>query len=900
MNIRTLRYYNIPDPLEKGSWITIADKSEFLKTIQEVYTLSENPALDMPRLFRILISPEEIDKKNALESTKEVCRRLLIRQRDCLNRMKLKEFLRFAKGCGIGYFLSCLPSELWRPLEIVAETIGEGLGGFAKMWIIAFFPLKALIKSFGTGFHINLPKLITNNQIYRSLPFIRRIRRIGVTGAWNEIQNTYKSLKLFNELGKDMRDQFKKDVKITLSNIEHKIGLKTASALEKTFRSLTFGFFCPKREHPQIRKIESFLDQLLAGSISADNKQLTLWSKKFDDILEEVSGAAGEDGIFPWGEVPKLLNMKADLLFHAQYGEFTFAPFFAVSPDTDPDSLFGNTILHRREDEINVLLSVKARAFCQQARNLKAFFGQTSTKELYNEIQTKYISLNKVQERSRRIYFLNRITDCFEALRNSIGKYNMGENTGIPHEKGKDLSNFFHFLYMTFGKAACDLENRYKKVTFGFRAVLSGKGQRKRIKGAIDEAHLLVYQKRLSIRKILQDKILSCLGWSWQTGLLTTIFILLLVGSVFSFTFLSPQEFIVERGIMLGYKDYFITDTVKTKDYGTGLKLPGLKLELHWHPPPPIVRDHKISLTKSRPLDVYMPTLKHYPTNIWENTKTVLSGPLGMDFDAVKFVIQYIPKDPELWGEYDFDGFGEHRLTRDITNIIEEWKTKQIESFGEKVEYEGYITYIYDTFFKELCRRGIIEEYIRNSFSSSIMSTNIYYGSTLDRIKPGIDIILNDLDDRQKELDLRIRLNTDEKEMLEKNIRESKKIVEDIYDMIKEQVKIEYDKLRAHPRLLKKYVENPYANYTELQEFETLWGSVQYYTWYVYCNKRLLDMFSSNSNTGKNQTMISLKEALEANTHICSLIKISDIDYMITVISFTQLNALQQKWRNIM
>jgi hypothetical protein len=207
---------------------------------------------------------------------------------------------------------------------------------------------------------------------------------------------------------------------------------------------------------------------------------------------------------------------------------------------------------------------------------------------------------------------------------------------------------------------------------------------------------------------------------------------------------------------------------------------------------------------------------------------------------------------------------------------------------------------VYDTYFGELCRRGIIEDFIRNSFSTSAMSSNIYYGSTLERIKPGFDIITDELERKEDEYDNMKTLSGQQRKRLIAGIEEAKRVVEQTYNAVKERVAVEYGELRLHPKRLNEYVENPYGNISHFEDFETLWGSIRYYTWYVYAHEKLLEQLREEKRRGESMLIDEVMNKLTHDSHIGSLITIDTIDYSITVVGLAQLNLLQRTWRDIM
>ncbi len=307
---------------------------------------------------------------------------------------------------------------------------------------------------------------------------------------------------------------------------------------------------------------------------------------------------------------------------------------------------------------------------------------------------------------------------------------------------------------------------------------------------------------------------------------------------------------------------------------------------------------YKFSRNNPSSYTIYLVIGESFSEGYWDKFISGMSGPLGINYEVVQFTISYVPADVETWEGYNPDGLGVKRLIRDTSDIVEEWKTGILSN--RDVSSED-LNYIFDTFFREMSDRGIIEDYIKRSFSQTVFSTNIYYGSPLERLKPGFDIVLGELDRREKDYKNNPVLSDDEKNELLKSVESARTIVSDTLEEMKEQVALEYGELRRHPEQLQEFSKKPWLHVQELRNFETLWAGLQNYILYNYKRERIKEIFTKTDNfvTERDELMNSLLDHLNSDSHLMSLINIRKIDFEFKVIGMSQLNMLQQKWRDL-
>lgn len=500
MNIKTLRYYLVPHPLTPGKEILITDGESISKTARETWEFYNNPHLDLPRAFRILVTSEEISREEALKFVCEYEERYVTLQTRAFNRVKLKEFLKLSKGLSIGYLLYLAPPSFWIPIENFMDTVAHGLSDYAKWWVILFFPLKALIRGFGTGIFLRLPKCVTQNPIYRKIPIIGKIQNIGTIGRWNRINGASHVVKIYDQFGLSLENELVRNAELTLDGVERKIELKEATFWKKFSIKLELHEL-PR--HPLVEDLRTLISEFIDG-YDQDEFSVQSWNQEFDSILQRATEEARNGGAFPWGEIPKLTKMKEDIIFHTLNGESTFSPLKIIHPKSLNEEIFHGLKHPVLEEKIELSLAIKGDAFQKQAQNLKYFLENEETISIQKKIYENYESLEIATTKEERIEYLRRISLGFEKLRDIVSRFHMGDNQSIPNERGKDLSNFYHYLYLTFGRARTDIEKRYKRVAFGFRPILTKAAQIKRINETLDNVDKLICKDRISLQ-LLED-----------------------------------------------------------------------------------------------------------------------------------------------------------------------------------------------------------------------------------------------------------------------------------------------------------------------------------------------------------------------------------------------------------
>jgi len=184
MNLKTFQCYRIPHPFKKDRPVIISDNKTRASIRDCTWEFLNGKTVVKPKVLSFLISP---DKASSTGEYNEYLKTIKLKEERAFNRVKLKECMRFLRSLLIGYLLYIAPPAFWEPIETVFDSVAHGMSDYAKLWVILFFPVKGLIRTFGTGFHFPLPQIITRNRIIRKLPLLGRMRHFGTIGRWQRI-----------------------------------------------------------------------------------------------------------------------------------------------------------------------------------------------------------------------------------------------------------------------------------------------------------------------------------------------------------------------------------------------------------------------------------------------------------------------------------------------------------------------------------------------------------------------------------------------------------------------------------------------------------------------------------------------------------------------------------------
>ena len=894
MSIKVFQYYLVPHPFKKNEKIIVSDDYRRSELRSSTWEFIGGRAGAKPRVMRFLISPEKTDSSRFRENLSG----MKLKDDRAFSRAKLYVCMKFFSSLLAGYLLYLAPPAFWQPIETVFDTVAHGLSDYAKWWIILFFPVKGFILNFGTGVRMQLPGIIRNNPVFRRIPLIGRIRMIGVDGRWQRLNRASASTGLYSLFEESLAEEFLVEASRIVKNIKKKISRTTRYTCADTSEaeSLADGF-------------GALAEKLISSFNEMDPDGLEEWNIRYLELLEEASKLYEQDGSFPWAEIPKLDSFRRDLLFFGGFNGFIYAPLLDIYPDMQPVESLRLCACDGDDRLIDYTAEIRFAAAVKQAMNLKEFFADPETVKLISEIQKGFNGLNGLKNAEEACSALDKLSLCFAGMRDSLGEYHMGRNPMIPNEKGKELSDFYHRLYLVFGRASCDISNGYKRAGWGIRPIKTPAAVNRRIRDAVDEASELLDGRKSRKTARAKDRVVTFIGKRAITGLAAAAVLLFLAGSIAGLYTLSPGEAAILRTARIGYEGKYLNHEMEMRMYGSGIGIPGSSDELFWHMPPPLTRMQKASFNKPDQFTVHMVIGESHTDNLWKKFLQTMSGQLGMSFNVAELVFEYVPVIPKNWMNYNSDGLGYKRLIRDTDSIVEEWKTELLSSYSSAItslDDASEVNYIFTTFFRELSEKGVIEDYIRRAFSQTALSTNVYYGSPLERYEPGFLTVIDELDRRYKQYGEDPFLESARRAELQGLMNTAKEIVEETLNRIEEQVAVEYGDLRRNPDRLNNIVRDPYLYLQELRDFETLWSGIQSYTWHLYNQDKMKGMFESGEASAEGyiaadeQNYIQdLLSVLNNDPHLGKLIRIESVSYRVQEISLSRLNLIQQKWKDV-
>jgi len=828
-----IEYFKIPHPLEKNRGnIVISDPGKLSERCFRAWLddKKSSGAARLPWILRILVSPEEATSEDQ-SLVKKFERNFEIQDIHFWGITKLRIFLKFAVACGVGYFIYWTIFNFpwfWIPATVILEKIlGDILTKVFQAVVIAFVPGLSFIKNF--------------------------------LGAKRWIQANFHSqyTKIYRQFGKSSREYFAREVKKYLKNI------KAAAQEEKL--------------SVEIGAIENLLEEILhQPGVNPDFARD--WSRRIEELLENLSQRAKND-IFLEGIVVKLDELRKDLLLHYWQG-FQIVPLMVATPD-----LFRKEFLSFLDYNFDLRLNILAKGFKEKAKNLKNFLLETSS--IREKIYSSFNYLKEARGKEERVKFLESIEEGFELLRNISGNFYLGDNPGIPYEKGENLSNFYDELYYLFGKAKIDILKGRKAIRGVFLRRLkikSEREQRKRIKELIFEVERLLCQG-INSRKVYQkiSHFFSFFGTNLKRSFVFSGLVLFAFASLLSFKIVGPDEVLTTTYLRWGVKETatqkapLFSRGVKVHRFGEGLSIFPQK-ELFWQLPPPLVYTHKIDFTQAQRFAAHM-IFTAPIDSLYKKGLKLLAGAYGGYYEVIEISFNFVTKDRETWIKYDYDGKGTKRLTRDIASLVDEWRGELFdlqESPLINLESEEEMEEVFSgSYFRKLWKEGRMEEIIKSQiFKSPIMTYQ--YGTYLEMINPGIDLILRNLEKERIEVkDSSLPGLEKEKKLAE--IEELKTRVEKIKKDTLKVVKEEYDILRKEPEKFKKYLSDP-ESISELRGFETVWPAIQQIMLQQYITDKLIKTMKGERGREKKEELLRmLRKKIEENPYFFSLIDIKEM-----------------------
>lgn len=828
-----IEYFKIPHPLEKDKENIVI--SAPIKLSEKYFRAwlddkkSSGPA-DLPWISRVLISPEEARPEDE-DLVKRFERNFEIEDNHSWGVTKLKIFLRFTAACVVGYFIYWTIFNFpwfWIPATVFLEKIlGDTLTKLFQGVVIAFIPGLSFIKNF--------------------------------LGAKRWIRANFRSqyTKIFRQFGRSSQQYFSKEVKKCLRNIR--------AAAEEENVSIEMG------------TIENLLEEILhKPPLNSDFIQD--WSRRFEELLRGLSQRAKAE-IFLEGVIIKLDQLKRDLLLHYLEG-FQMVPLKIATPN-----LSKKEFLPSLNYDFDLRLSLLGEGFKQKAKNLKDFLAETSS--IGERIYSNFDSLKRAKGKRERVKLLESIEEGFENLRNIVGNFHLGDNPGVPHERGENLSDFYDGLYYLFGRARLDIlkEEKAIKAVFVRRIRVKTEHQQKR---RIEELRLRV--ERLLCQGISTKKayyrisyFFSFFGANLKRSLAFSGLVFFGFTCLLNFKVVGPDEVLTTTYLRWGVKETatqkapLFSRGVRAYKFGEGLPIFPQR-ELFWQLPPPLVYAHKIDFTQLQEFTAHM-VFGAPIDSLYKKGLQLLAGAYGGYYQVVEIGFKFIANDREVWIKYDYDGKGTKRLARDVASVVDEWRGDLFDFYESPLidlqDEEEMEEVFSGSYFKKLWEEGRMEEIIKSQIFRSPLMT-YQYGTYSEMIGPGIDLILRSLAREKLELE-DSNLSRLEKEEKLAEIEDFKSRVEKIKEDTLEIAREEYDVLRKQPEKFKKYLSDP-ESISELKGFETVWPAIQRIMLQHYITDKLIRTVKGELGEEEKEELLQvLRERIEENPYFSSLIEIKEM-----------------------
>ncbi|WP_438314914.1 hypothetical protein ACP6EK_07680 [Candidatus Caldatribacterium sp. SIUC1] len=250
--------------------------------------------------------------------------------------------------------------------------------------------------------------------------------------------------------------------------------------------------------------------------------------------------------------------------------------------------------------------------------------------------------------------------------------------------------------------------------------------------------------------------------------------------------FLGERLDIVERGVSLGSKKLLLTTPRPFAFAHRGTRRPQSVDALL------LLRE-----VEPAPQGGMLGTLRY----LWEKSMAFFKEGYGNDFVVLHFSFKFQIADPERWKQYDFDGRGKERLSRDLESFLLAYADRVREKYRQAFFEEEY----------ETARAKLVEISQSQTFREWIR--RFLYPSPLDTYRVGsvYDMYLLGLEWLRRHPHM-------------ENNPEWQAFVEHEMALIREKMQSEHDDLIANPLRVRDFVRNP--NVLELADYPGLYQTL--------------------------------------------------------------------------
>lgn len=586
-----------------------------------------------------------------------------------------------------------------------------------------------------------------------------------------------KPLELYPLIGKDHTFRFIQDVKYAKRNLREKL----------------------KKDHPINKEIDNLIENL-------QNRE---WDK-IQDTLQRILNQISRDSEFPWGEKKNLIAMVEDIGYNLK-NNFKFAPLKTISPvrgDLSPEEK-------------------------QKLENLSRLFASSGFIQTQDEIIQKYTSLKKVSSVKERIQISEEVSFLFQQMVFLSSKYHLGE-LAFPYERGVVLKNFYHHLFVKFGKLSNYLRRKKAGKLLSLHLI-------KKLDKELDLLLNLDRERRsYGMLKLVEN---------FAGGILISLAILIVVALLTGFQILRSDEFSIIHRYRLGYQG-FLGEEVLVKNFSHPALFTWRDFKLYWYPPKPFTFIHNVNLHKTYYTDVFMILKETEPSGIFDRFFHLFREEWGKGYSGVNLRFTYKITKPELWANYDYDRRGNERLSRDLEPYISRYTEKTRASYREKLYRENPDQL--KAYFKKCLKQGKVSEWIRRFLYSSLL--DVYRtGSMYDKYLTGL---------RWLQEHPRMKDKPEWREFVEHEIKNIEKLSRE-----------QNEELICQPLKVKRIINNPTVS--SLQKYDNLYRTLIYLAVEDFINEKIVEEVSSSATSGKADPVTGgIVNWLHTNSRIEELIGI--------------------------
>ncbi|MEN3185642.1 MAG: hypothetical protein ABDK94_03045 [Atribacterota bacterium] len=265
-------------------------------------------------------------------------------------------------------------------------------------------------------------------------------------------------------------------------------------------------------------------------------------------------------------------------------------------------------------------------------------------------------------------------------------------------------------------------------------------------------------------------------------------------------------------------------------------------------------------------------TLRYF----WDKGMAFFKEGYGNDFIVLQGDITFRIESPEKWKQYDFDGLGKERLTRDLENYLNSYFEKLQGTYRERFFAEGEKKA--REHLAKVSKSALFKTWVRRFLYPSPLDT-YRVGSVYDMYLVGLEWLLRHP---------RMEDHTEWKEFVEHEM-----------EIIREKMEQEHDALIANPLKVRKMFRNP--NLFEFADYPGLYQTLIFMAITELVNSKLIEDLQDRRKIAQvNQEALAYLQ--KEKTFFCSTtgIEIQAVDLRIGKVSYLYYVRMLQRRQNLL